>query len=209
MIRRLAPLCLAVACQRAVTAPRPRDASVTLAPDALPSPCPAGDLARCRSLALAAIERHDDLNASRLALSACNGGHLPACRTLGWLHENGRGVTRELTRARALYRRACEGGEMESCKSLGFLFDTATPPDRARAATLYQRACEGGVLEACNNLANLYLGGDGVTRDIGRAIALYDRVCAAGGHERACGNAQSLRALRDGGSAPDAPLANR
>lgn len=115
--------------------------------------------------------------------------------------ENGRGGPRDLPRARTLYQRACDGGELESCKNLGFLFDTNVPPDRARAAALYQRACDGGVLEACNNLANLYLGGDGVARDLERAIALYDRVCAAGTHQRACGNAAALRAQRDGGVA--------
>lgn len=200
-------LLAAAGCRRpAPPAPPPPDApQAAPAPvaDASAPPCPASDLPRCRALALQAIEHRDDVAAGRLARFACDAGHLPACRTLAWLLENGRGADRDLRLARRLYGRACDGGEMESCKSLAYLLDTATPPERARAAPLYARACDGGVLDACNNLANLYLGGDGVPRDMDRAIALYDRVCATGQRERACGNAAALRAMRDGGL-PDA-----
>jgi TPR repeat protein len=167
--------------------------------------CASTDLPRCRALALLAIERRDDTAALRLARKGCDGGHLLGCRTLGWLHENGRGTPRDPAVARTLYLRACDGGELGSCKSLGFLFDTGIggTVDRARAAALYTRACDGGELDACGNLANLYLGGDGVARDYDRAIALYDRVCTANHSERACGNARALRANRDGG-VPDA-----
>lgn len=192
-----------LACRRdPPPAPRPVARVDAAAPrDVAAPPCPANDLPRCRTLALEAIRANDDGRAADLARFACGAGHLPACRTLAWLMENGRGGPRDLPRARTLYQRACDGGELESCKNLAFLFDTSVPPDRARAAPLYQRACDGGVLEACNNLANLYLGGDGVARDLERAIALYDRVCAAGNHERACGNATALRAQRDRGVA--------
>lgn len=158
----------------------------------------------CRRAALAAIERHDDEAAVRLADLACGHGHLPGCKTLGWLYENGRGVGRDFARARALYGRACDGGEFSACKSLGLLLDTGQGGaiDRRRAAALYQRACDAGELDACNNLANLYVGGDGVTRDLARAAALYDRVCAASHNPRACGNADAMRAMADGGPVP-------
>jgi len=153
----------------------------------------------CRRAALAAIGAHEDTRALRLATHACDHGHLRSCKTLGWLYENGRGVVRDLVRARALYTQACEGGELTSCKSLGLLLDLGLggTVDRRRAAELYARACAVGELDACNNLANLCLAGDGVVRDPLRAANLYQRVCAARRDVRACNNALAARALVD------------
>ncbi len=203
----LAALLVALGCRR----PSP-PAARAAAPDA---PAPVGlneracltlrdDLA-CRRAALAAIDARDDARALRLASLACDRAHLLSCKTLGWLHENGRGTPRDAVRARALYTRACDGGEASACKSLGLLLDTGAggPVDRTRAAALYTRACDAGELDACNNLANLYLGGDGVPRDIGRAAALYDRVCAATHAPRPCGNAAAMHAMVDAGAAHD------
>jgi len=198
-------LVASLACRRAPSPPR-------TAPDA---PAPAGlneracvtqrDDVACRLAALAAIDARDDARALRLASLACERGHHLSCKTLGWLHENGRGTPRDAARARALYARACDGGEASACKSLGLLFDTGVggPVDRRRAAALYTRACDAGELDACNNLANLYLGGDGVPRDVSRAAALYDRVCAATHGPRPCGNAAAMHALVDAGAAHD------
>lgn len=173
--------------------PTARDAATRPRTDA------GADFASVRAAALRAIEAHDDATALRLATQACDGGYLLGCKTLGWLHESGRGTPADPARARVLYRRACEGGEVSGCKSLGLLWDTGAggAVDRARAAALYERACNGGEIDACNNLANLCMGGDGVPRDIPRAITLYDRACAGGGSPRACENARSLRAERD------------
>lgn len=162
-----------------------------------------GEGPACRAAALDAIGRGDDGRALRFATRSCTRGHLPGCKTLGWLHENGRGTARDPRRAREIYGRACDAGDPGSCKSLGLLLDTGGGGgvDRTRAAALYTRACEGGELEACNNLANLCLAGQGVPRDLERAAALYDRVCAATGRPRACANARAVRAMHDGGAA--------
>lgn len=163
----------------------------------LDASCPESDPVECRQRALREIDRRAYRNAVALATRGCEGGHLPACRTLGWLHENGHGTPRDLARARALYTRGCDGGELGSCKSLGFLMDTGQggPVDRAGAARLYERACEGGELGACSNLANLLASGDGVARDAPRALTLYERVCQRTSNDRACSNARSIRAV--------------
>jgi len=67
--------------------------------------------------------------------------------------------------------------------------------DRPAAARLYSRACDAREWGACSNLANLLAGGDGIPRDIPRAIELYDRVCAALPRERACEHSRALRAM--------------
>lgn len=151
----------------------------------------------CRAFALIAIDRGRDRTAFALATRGCEAGHWPACKTLGWLHEVGRGTARDPARARALYQRGCDNGDAGSCKSLGVLLDTGVggPVDRPAAARLYERACEAREWGACTNLANLLAGGDGITRDRARAVELYDRVCAALPRDRACENARALRAL--------------
>jgi TPR repeat protein len=50
----------------------------------------------------------------------------------------------------------------------------------ARAASLAERSCDSGRAERCAELAELYLAGDGVERDIGRAKALYEIGCGGG-----------------------------
>lgn len=206
MLRALCALAIfaSVGCRRTDASPPPDPARADASAQALSDEracVDRNDGAACRRAALASIDRHDDESAVRLADLACGHGHLPGCKTLGWLYENGRGVGRDFARARALYGRACDGGDLSACKSLGLLYDTGQGGaiDRRRAAALYQRACDAGELDACNNLANLYVGGDGVTRDLARAAALYDRVCAASHNTRACGNADAMRALADGG----------
>lgn len=175
----------------APSAPRPAPGDVTA--------CEGGDRAACRSAALRAIDRRDDAQAFALATRACDDRYLLGCKTLGWLHEMGRGTRRDPARARALYQRACDGGELGACKSLGLLFDTGQggAVDRARAATLYQRACDHGEADACNNLANLYASGDGVGKDTARALGLFERACREGNVARACENVRALRAERD------------
>lgn len=166
-----------------------------------------GDLAACRRAALADIAGHRDADALARARRACEGGYLLGCRTLGWLHENGRGTPRDAVEARVVYGRGCSGGEMGSCKSLGVLWDMGQggPVDRARAAGLYERACAVDEMAACHNLANLLLGGDGVPRDLARAEALYDRVCRAEPSSRACDHARRLREARAAMAADGAP----
>jgi TPR repeat protein len=173
------------------TPPTPDVPAVVLADERA---CLRGDFPACRRAALGSIQigGGDDARALRLADRACGGGYMLGCRTLGWLHEEGRGTQRNYGRARELYTRACDGGEMGACKSLAMLYDVGRggPPERARAATLYERACDGGEIDACNNLANLYLGGDGVPRDLARAARLYTRVCETNHNPRACANAR-------------------
>src|SRR5262245_14770433 len=111
------------ACNRHAAATPPPDVpAVVLADERM---CLRGGLPACRRAALGSIQigGGDDARALRLAARACDGGYMPGCRTLGWLHEEGRGTQRNYGRARELYTRACDGGEMGSCKSLAMLYD--------------------------------------------------------------------------------------
>ena len=68
------------------------------------------------SLALFACE-----DAERLRLS-CDDGNATACNHLGFMYENGEGVTRDPARAASLYQQACDGGYAEACNDLGLMY---------------------------------------------------------------------------------------
>ncbi|MGI9336550.1 MAG: tetratricopeptide repeat protein [Gammaproteobacteria bacterium] len=54
------------------------------------------------------------------------------------------------------------------------------PPDYSRSAELYRFACEEGSLDGCVGLARLYEAGNGVVRDLAKAMKLLRRACKLG-----------------------------
>ena len=50
----------------------------------------------------------------------------------------------------------------------------------------FQQGCDGGIAQSCFELATLYEAGQGVTRNMERAVALYRQACSAG-DARGCG----------------------
>jgi uncharacterized protein len=52
------------------------------------------------------------------ALAGGQAAEEAGCGRLGLLYEKGEGVTRDLTRAAALFKRACDGGVAEACQRL-------------------------------------------------------------------------------------------
>jgi hypothetical protein len=95
-------------------------------------------------------------------------------RELARLLETGRGVDKDLARARALYVAAAEGNPW-AARDAGRAFASGdgAPADPASAATWYRQAVEGGVPWAAWDLAKLFEAGTGVTRDRTEALILY------------------------------------
>lgn len=61
--------------------------------------------------------------------------------------------------------------------------------DRQRAADLFLSTCKQmGFVESCVGLGNLYLSGVGQTKDLGKALEMYDTACQ-GGSMGGCNNA--------------------
>ena len=56
--------------------------------------------------------------AAELANKACNGGLFDACGNLAGMYLEGRGVPKDLERARSLLQRACTGGIPRACDFL-------------------------------------------------------------------------------------------
>ena len=61
---------------------------------------------------------------------------------------------------------------------------------------LYQKACDGGDMEGCFNLGGAYFNGDGVARDIDKAMKLFQKACD-GGDMEGCNVLQRFNWLRE------------
>src|SRR5262245_9279752 len=112
----------------------------------------------------------------------CEKGQLASCTALGIDYLDGRGVTKDENKARALLERACGGNDARGCNNLGIIYaeGLSVPKDGARAVQLYQRGCDGGYLRACMNLGRMYSNGRGAPKDEARAVQLFRKVCESG-----------------------------
>lgn len=123
-----------------------------------------------------------------LYLSAAKAGHLPAAVRYGAMLLEGRGVSRDRTRAEFWLRHAAENGYPEAALLMGDLFGqmamgrTGRQQEEAAksAASWYLRAAEAGVAMAQAKLGNCYFAGAGVTRDFTAAQRWYRRAAEQG-----------------------------
>jgi hypothetical protein len=61
--------------------------------------------------------------AAYLYRDACEAGNATACTNLGVLYAQGRGVTKDVGRARELYEQGCDDGNATGCVNLGVLYE--------------------------------------------------------------------------------------
>jgi hypothetical protein len=74
-----------------------------------------------------------------------------------------------------LYDRACVGNSEAGCLNLGLLLQGEGQGERA--AELFERTCTAGLMSGCHHLGVACERGDGVTKDVSRAIELYGEAC--------------------------------
>jgi TPR repeat protein len=197
---------LIVACKRAPT-PVSIDATISAASIALPANeallkrCDDGDSVACNDFGTELEARGDVVRAAELYRRACDDGTQSGCANLGVLYAQGRGVAKDSDRALSLFARGCDAGSVAACANLGSmthdenLLDAACTKgnapactdlgvvigkrDAARSADLFRRGCEGGNTLGCHDFALRLERGDGVARDLSRAVDLYGRACDA------------------------------
>jgi TPR repeat protein len=101
----------------------------------------AADPAKAAGLFLEGCRHHDELACRDLGQlcdtapgttaevlgRAAAGGDAVAALLLGWFHHEGRGVKKDVARARALFDVACKGGLEEGCKELEKPGDSSKP----------------------------------------------------------------------------------
>jgi serine/threonine-protein kinase len=114
--------------------------------------------------------------------TACDKGDAAACNRLGVRYARGDGVTRDETKAFALYKRACDRKLAVGCVNVGsMLFDgTGVLKDETLGAHMFSQGCEGGAPGGCLNLSVAYAGGRGVPRDAAESVAYAERACSGG-----------------------------
>ena len=127
--------------------------------------------------------------------SAAKAGIADAGYELGLIHEKGLGGEKNLARAFDVYAAAAAAGHQKSLAALGRLTPLLSDTDIIRSKVLpkpaaeylawYTKAARLGKTPAQLALARLYLRGDGVKRNQGRAAALFRRAAVGGRNSQA------------------------
>ncbi len=109
----------------------------------------------------------------------CQHSSAGGCFTLGVLLSDGRGLPRDPIGASRSFKRACDIGLESACISLVGMVKTD-------GDGVLQEPCNRGDGASCFMLGSLYYGGQGVSRDLEHAAALFQQSCTAG-FTRGCG----------------------
>lgn len=136
----------------------------------------------------------------------CDEGETEICLVLGEMFFKGKGVSKDLAKARDFFQKACDAGDISTCKKYELTQDTskfkailqkacdsgnqnACPrlgelyfgesknTSKDKAKELYQKACDLGSANGCYELAVSYNIGRGVSQDINKAKELYKKAC--------------------------------
>jgi TPR repeat protein len=134
----------------------------------------------------AEAKRYLDVKAYVQALpplqKAAAAGNAEAMNALGWLYENGRGVTQDYAQAREWFQKAAGAGNTEALEHLGFLYEhgDGVAQNYATAREYYQKAAGAGNTEALEHLGFLYEHGDGVAQNYATAREYYQKAAESG-----------------------------
>jgi uncharacterized protein len=156
--------------------------------------CDLGDPQGCYNAGIASDQARgssrDDVRAAARYTEGCDMGSSTACTNLGFLYEHGRGVKEDAARAFELYERGCDGSSCQpsnlgGCVNAGRCYrdGKGTKTDEAKAAAIFQDACDRRVdsddihsaengARACSLLGALHLAGDGIPKDLEKALQL-------------------------------------
>lgn len=131
-------------------------------------------------------------------------GDADAQHAIGWLYENGLGVTQDYKASAAWYEKAISNGHVGASLNLGNLVDNGrgVPKDYELAADLFQNAADAGFAEAYNNLAQMFRLGQGVEKDEREAAYLF--MIAAKGNYAPAQNTIGVMLFRGQGIRQDA-----
>ena len=141
----------------------------------------------CTRLA-AAIEKGaagkvDETRILALVERGCLGGVAHACQVAAEQYASGKGTAKNPAKSLSLLRKACDFREFEACTTAAIRLQRGegAAPDSSEAARYFDIACTGtgGKGPACVLLALAYENGTGVTKDLNRALAIYEKGCAA------------------------------
>jgi TPR repeat protein len=149
--------------------------------------CELGDGDGCADLGDLALARAGSASdAARHYTLGCELKSGLACAKLAYLHQVGRGVALDPTKALELYEQGCSLGGSPGCSGAARMLELS-PADEAhvkeldrRALELNTKGCDAGDAFHCSELGGAYRDGHGVAKDVKRALGLYQRACQSG-----------------------------
>ena len=108
-------------------------------------------------------------------------GATMGCYYLGDMYADGKGVSKDVTKAAARYQRICTKDSL-GCVELGILYarGKGITKDVTKATALFEEACTHEDMDGCYNLGVCYERGVGVTKDVTKAAALFKQACKDG-----------------------------
>ena len=165
----------------------------------------AQDLDEVAKRADAGYTRQDYAMAASLYQQLAGSGRTGAMHRLGYMYQNGQGVSRDDAQAVAWYRKAAESGFPAAMNNLGWMYSLGrgVAQDDAQAVAWYRKAAESGFPEAMTNLGLTYVNGQGVSRDDAQAVAWF-RKAADNGDAGGMGNLGGMYATGRGVAQDDA-----
>jgi membrane associated rhomboid family serine protease len=148
-----------------------------------PKPAATGD---ALADAAQAIDAKNYQEAFELLTQPAVNGNALAQTDLGWMYDNGLGVTKDYGKARTWFEMAAKQGNPSAEFNLGVMYANGhgVDADSSVAAKWYKMAADQGDTDAQFSLGKLYEKGDGVVWDLDQARKLY-QAAAKGGNEDA------------------------
>jgi len=113
-------------------------------------------------------------------------GNATAQYNLGFMYDNGEGVTQDKAKAVEWYTEAAQQGYANAQYNLGSMYSNGegVAQDKAKAVEWYTEAAQQGFARAQTNLGFMYSNGEGVAQDKAKAVEWYTEA-AQQGYERA------------------------
>ncbi len=130
---------------------------------------------------------------------AAKAGDAYAIHTLGQIYYEGRGVAKDLEKAKGLFETAARMGHSFSMNSLGRMYQRGetVQADPALARRYWEEAAARGDIYGIDNLGFVYLEGIGAPKDNGKALAYFKQASDLG-HPEAPSNIGRLYVLGQG-----------
>jgi TonB family protein len=126
--------------------------------------------------------KNDYATAFSLFHEAAELGDPEAVNQVGWMYQNGLGVTRDYAEAMTWFRKAAQAGNGDGMNNIGWLYQAGwgVTQDYHEANEWYKKAADAGNGAGMYNVGWLYQNGLGVTRDYPEAIKWYRQAAENG-----------------------------
>ena len=113
---------------------------------------------------------------------AAEQGHAIAQFNLGWMYQNGKGVTQDYAEAFKWYRKAVAQGHAFAQNNLGYMYEfgLGVTENHAEAVKWYRKAVAQGNATIQANLGWMYQNGRGVAVDFAEAVRWYRKAAEQG-----------------------------